>query len=105
VRPYSDDLDALVSELNAGAPHAAAHEQTARLRAWLVTVVEQSASDLLLVAGAPPSLRVAGAVVPLAEGPLGGEEIAAAVVPALPPHARRALHDVGIADGSFRTAS
>jgi twitching motility protein PilT len=100
--PDPDDLDALVSELNAGATHAAADQQTARLHAWLVTVVDQSASDLLLVAGAPPSLRVAGAVVPLAEGPLGGEEIAAAVVPALPPHARRAFHDVGIADGSFR---
>jgi twitching motility protein PilT len=101
--PDPDDLDALVSELNAGAPHPATDQQTARLRAWLVTVVEQSASDLLLVAGAPPSLRVAGAIVPLAEGPLGGEEIAAAVVPALPPHARRAFHDIGIADGSFRT--
>jgi twitching motility protein PilT len=100
--PDPNDLDALVNELNAGAPHAATSEQTARLRGWLVTVVEQSASDLLLVAGAPPSLRVAGAVVPLAEGPLGGEEIAAAVVPALPPHARRAFHDMGIADGSFR---
>jgi twitching motility protein PilT len=102
--PDPNDLDALVSELNAGAPHAATREQTARLRGWLVTVVEQSASDLLLVAGAAPSLRVAGAVVPLAEGPLGGEEIAAAVVPALPPHARRTFHDVGIADGSFRAA-
>jgi twitching motility protein PilT len=101
--PDPDDLDALVSELNAGATHTATDEQTARLRAWLVTVVEQSASDLLLVAGAPPSLRVAGAIVPMAEGPLGGEEIAAAVVPALPPHARRAFHDAGIADGSFRT--
>jgi twitching motility protein PilT len=98
-----DDLDALVSELNAGAPDAATHEQTARLRGWLVMVVELSASDLLLVAGAPPSVRVAGAVVPLDEGPLGGEEIADAVVPALPPHARRAFHDEGIADGSFRT--
>jgi twitching motility protein PilT len=98
-----DDLDALVSELNAGQPHAATDEQTARLRGWLVMVVEKSASDLLLVAGAPPSVRVAGAVVPLAEGPLSGEEIADAVVPALPSHARLAFHDVGIADGSFRT--
>ena len=66
-----DDLDALVTELNAGAPRPAADGQTARLRAWLELVVAQSASDLLLVAGAPPSLRVAGAVVPLGEAPLG----------------------------------
>ncbi len=98
-----DDLDALVTELNAGAPRPATDGHTARLRAWLELVVAQSASDLLLVAGAPPSLRVAGAVVPLGEAPLGGEEIADAVAPALPPHARRAFRDTGIADASFRT--
>jgi twitching motility protein PilT len=109
-----DDLDALVTELNAGAPGAAAgrrgasvggHEaETARLRAWLEHVVERSGSDLLLVAGAPPSLRIDGMVVPLPEGPLGSEEIADAVAPALPPHARRVFRESGIADGSFRTA-
>jgi twitching motility protein PilT len=99
-----NDLDALVIELNAGAPRRASEGQTARLRAWLQRVVEQEASDLLLVAGAPPLLRVAGDVVPLREGPLGGEEIADAVVPALPPHARSAYREHGIADASFRTA-
>jgi len=99
-----DDLDALVIELNAGAPQArTAVEQTARLRAWLELVVERAASDLLLVPGAPPSLRIDGAVVPLLEGPLGGEEIEDAVAPALPPHARKQYRDGGIADGSFRT--
>jgi Tfp pilus assembly pilus retraction ATPase PilT len=58
---------------------------------------------LLLVAGAPPSLRIYGLVTRLLEAPLGGEEIADAVLPALPPHARKAYHDVGIADASFRT--
>ena len=99
-----DDLDALVLELNAGAPRPAAEGDSARLRGWLRQVVEQSASDLLLVAGAPPLLRVSGAVVPLPEGPLGGEEIADAVVPVLPPHARTAYRQTGIADASFRTA-
>jgi twitching motility protein PilT len=100
-----DDLDALVSELNAGAPRGTTDEHTARLRGWLEQVVAQSASDLLLVAGAPPMLRVSGAVVPIAEGPLGGEEIAEAVVPALPPHARRAFRETGIADASYRTSN
>jgi twitching motility protein PilT len=109
-----DDLDALVTELNAGAPGAAAgrrgasiggrEAETARLRAWLEHVVERSGSDLLLVAGAPPSLRIDGAVVPLPEGPLGSEEIADAIAPALPPHARKAFRESGIADGSFRAA-
>ena len=62
-----DDLDALVTELNAGARPADASDdgQTTRLRGWLEQAVARSASDLLLVAGAPPSLRVDGAVLPL----------------------------------------
>ena len=113
----SDDneLDAIVSELNAVTPRSDAapsrarnavtgDAQTARLREWLAHVVARNASDLLLVAGAPPSLRIEGVVVPLAGAPLGSEEIEDAVVPALPPHARRAFRDVGIADGSFSLA-
>ena len=98
-----DDLDALVTELNAGAPQARpSDEQTTRLRAWLGHVVERSASDLLLVPGAPPSLRIDGHVVPLPEAPLAGEEIEDAVAPALAPHARKMYRESGIADGSFR---
>ena len=98
-----DDLDALVVELNAGVGRAPAPDrETARLHAWLEFVVERSASDLLLVAGAPPALRIAGAVTPLLEAPLGSEEIADAIVPALPPHARKAYREIGIADASFR---
>src|SRR6185503_14852492 len=100
-----EDLDALVSELNAEAPRGRTPESdTARLRAWIEEAVERGASDLLLVAGAPPSMRIDGTVTPLPEGPLGGEEIADAVVPALAPHARKAFRDVGIADGSFRAS-
>ena len=99
----SDDLDALVTELNAGAPREVTGEHTAKLRAWLERLVELSASDLLLVAGAPPTLRVAGAIVPLNEGPLEGSEIADAVLPALQPHARQAFRETGLADGSLST--
>ncbi len=99
-----DDLDALVTELNAGAPQArASGNQAPRLNAWLEEVVGRSASDLLLVPGASPSLRVDGQIVPLLEGPLSGEEIEDAVTPALAPHARRMYREAGIADGSFRS--
>jgi twitching motility protein PilT len=101
----SDDLDALVTELNADSTRTPRDdEQTGRLRGWLAQAAERGASDLLLVAGAPPSVRIDAAVQPLLEGPLDGEEIADAVVPALPPHARRAYREIGIADASFRTA-
>ena len=101
----ADDLDALVTELNADSTRTPRDdEQTGRLRGWLAQAAERGASDLLLVAGAPPSVRIDAAVQPLLEGPLDGEEIADAVVPALPPHARRAYREIGIADASFRTA-
>jgi len=100
----SDDLDALVTELNAGAPQARpSGNQAPRLNAWLEEVVGRSASDLLLVPGASPSLRIDGQIVPLLEGPLSGEEIEDAVTPALAPHARRMYREAGIADGSFRS--
>jgi twitching motility protein PilT len=104
VNRFPDDLDDLVTELNAGVPRAipSSHE-TARLRSWLEYVVERGASDLLLVAGAPPSLRVDGAVTPLLEAPLGSEEIEETVLAALPPHARRQYETRRIADASLRT--
>jgi twitching motility protein PilT len=67
-------------------------------------LAEKQGSDLLLVAGAPPSVRVDGKVVPLSEGPLDGLDVEDAVLPALAPHARRLYRDAQIADGSFRIA-
>jgi twitching motility protein PilT len=102
-----DDLDALVTELNAeartsNAERRTTNDQTSRLLSWLELVVARSASDLLLVPGAPPSLRVDGHIVTLPEAALGGEEIEDAIEPALAPHARRQYREAGIADGSFR---
>jgi twitching motility protein PilT len=104
------DLDALVTELNAAPATAdtvriqpaSDPEQLERLHRWLHRVVVEGASDLLLVASAPPSLRINGVVVRLDEDPLQSDEIARAVVPALWPHARRAYQERGIADSSFR---
>jgi Tfp pilus assembly ATPase PilU len=60
---------------------------TARLDQWLQTLLEQNGSDLLLIPGAPPSIRFEGEVRGLDEQPLRGLEIEAAVLPALTPHA------------------
>jgi twitching motility protein PilT len=75
---------------------------TSRLERWLVLLRERRASDLLLVAGAPPVMRVDGKVVPLGESALDGEDILRAVLPALPPHAQRVYRESRIADSSFR---
>ena len=100
----SEDIDQLIAELHAstGAPRGAAVGDTGRLEAWLRLLAAAGGSDLLLVAGAPPSIRADGRVRPLAEGPLDGMDIEEAVLPALAPHARRIYRQSLIADGSFR---
>jgi twitching motility protein PilT len=100
-----DHIDQLIAELHAsaGGPSAAAGD-TGRVERWLRLLADAGGSDLLLVAGASPSLRVSGRIRPLAEGPVDGVDVEEAVLPALPPHARRAYRAGGIADGSFRIA-
>jgi twitching motility protein PilT len=100
-----DDLDELIRELNATTPELhvpAPSGDTSRLDRWLRIVASQNGSDLLLVAGAPPSIRVDGRIQPLDEGPLDGVDIEEAVLPALPPHARRIYREDRIADASYR---
>ncbi len=98
------DLDRIVLELNAGSVSKAAGAGSAAniLQLWLQTLVDRGGSDLLLVAGAPPAVRVNGEVVRLTLGPLDGTDIEEAVLPLLPPHAERAYRDTGIADASLR---
>jgi twitching motility protein PilT len=100
-----DDIDRLITELNASAPvHPArgARTDTARLDGWLGILAERGGSDLLLVAGAPPALRIDSKVISLAAGPLDGVDIEDAVLPALQPHAQRLYRDARIADASYR---
>jgi twitching motility protein PilT len=97
----TEDINRLIRELNAGARAEAAAEAL-RLTRWLEQLHTRRGSDLLLVAGAPPSVRVDGAVLPLPEGPLSGEDIEEAVLPALNPFLRARFREGGIADGSFK---
>lgn len=100
----SDEIDQLIAELHAsgGVPASPATGDTSRLERWLALLADAGGSDLLLVAGAPPCIRVDGRVRPLAEGPLDGLDVEEAILPALPPHARRIYQQARIADGSFR---
>lgn len=97
----NDDIDRLILELHStGAPSSVG--DLTRLESWLRWLAGRGGSDLLLVAGAPPSIRIDGRVHPLAEGPLDGVEIEEAVLPALPSHARRIYRDAHIVDASFK---
>ncbi|HET7220598.1 MAG TPA: PilT/PilU family type 4a pilus ATPase [Vicinamibacterales bacterium] len=100
----SDDIERLILELHSSvqpAPSPALGDST-RLEQWLRLLASRGGSDLLLVAGAPPAIRLDGKVVPLAEGPLDGLDVEEAVLPALAPHARRIYRDAHITDASFR---
>jgi twitching motility protein PilT len=102
----ADDIDRLIHELHASAqaPSSTGPGDSVRLERWLGLLAERHGSDLLLVAGAPPSVRIDGKVIPLADGPLDGLDIEQAVLPALPTHARRQYRDFQIADASFRVS-
>src|SRR6201986_4308911 len=75
------------------------------LNRWLIQLVEQRGSDLLLVTDAPPCIRVDGQVVSLGGKPLMSEEIESAITPALMPHALRQYLETRIADSSYRNTN
>jgi twitching motility protein PilT len=106
MNPPSDDLDALIGELNASASEAAPLlEGTSRIDDWLAEVVRRRGSDLLLVAGSPPMVRVDGTLAPVADLTLDGDDITAMIVPLLPRHAAKQFHEQGIADAAVRMPS
>src|SRR4051812_34608315 len=96
----SDDLDRLVSELEI--PPADSGGTTSSLDRWLSLLVQRRGSDLFLVAGSPPALRISGIVTPLGEGTLDGDDVEAAVMPTLHARALQSYKTNGSADISLR---
>jgi twitching motility protein PilT len=84
VPPYEDELAQIVAELNRAAPGSRQHseESLASLDQLLTQAVRKLASDLLLIAGAPPCLRIAGVLAPTGQ-PLDAEEIRKLLLPLL----------------------
>jgi twitching motility protein PilT len=97
-----EDINQLIRQLNSERPPGTEGGTSVRLESWLQTLVQRSGSDLLLVAGAPPSLRVDGVIVPLAGAPLSGDEIEEAVLPVLSSRARTQYLQESIADLSYK---
>lgn len=58
------------------------------LRAWLVQAAESGASDLHIVAGHPPVLRLHGDLQELTSHPLDGNQVQALLDPLCPSHAK-----------------
>ncbi len=91
--PYEDELAQIVAELNRASPsggpresrqfaaeNLASHNQ--QLDSLLTQAVRRTASDLLLIAGAPANLRIGGSLTPTGP-PLDGEEIRKLLLPLL----------------------
>ena len=77
-------------------------QDSVQLDLWLEQLVSRKGSDLLLVPQAPASMRVEGTLVAIGDSPLTGDEIEAAVLPALAAHARAEYQQNQIADSSYR---
>ena len=75
---------------------------TSRLDNWLAALVGRGGSDLLLIPGAPASIRFEGEVQNMEAEALNGAEIEAAVLPALTQHALQLYQQTHIGDSSYR---
>jgi twitching motility protein PilT len=99
----SSYLDKVARSL--ASPDTSASEDSAlttRLDRWLAGLVSRRGSDLLLVEGAPPCIRVDGEVRKISSSILDGAEIEESVLPALSAHALDRFHETGITDSSYR---
>jgi twitching motility protein PilT len=73
-----------------------------QLNRWLDVLVKQSGSDLFLIVGLPPAIRVAGKVLRLDTDPLEAADVEESVLSALAVHAVQKYRTEGYADGSLR---
>src|SRR5258708_19818273 len=73
---------------------------TARLDRWLAGLLSRRGSDLLLVQGAPPCIRIDGEVRKISSSPLDGPEIEEAVLPALSSYALDRFPETSLAASS-----
>jgi twitching motility protein PilT len=98
----TEDLDHLADELDAERVDGPA--EGAGLESWLELVASRGASDLLLLAGETPALRVQGRIVRTAGPVLDGLEIESLVLPSLPTHAQRDYRERGLSDAARRVS-
>jgi twitching motility protein PilT len=88
---YDNELSKIVAELNRAAPSqqkytpARPGQSTASLDQLLHAAAGRGASDVLLIAGAPPMLRVTGNLTPGAGAALDAEDVRGLVLPLLEP--------------------
>ncbi|HLH37631.1 MAG TPA: PilT/PilU family type 4a pilus ATPase [Bryobacteraceae bacterium] len=84
---YEHELAQIVADLNraAQASREAAPNTTGSLDELLAQAARRNASDIILIAGAPPVLRVNGALSPSSGAPLSGDDTRALLLSLLAP--------------------
>jgi twitching motility protein PilT len=86
---YDSELSKIVAELNRAAPSqksaVRSPQSTASLDHLLALAAGRGASDVLLIAGSPPVLRINGALAPTTGPPLDPEDVRSHVLPLLEP--------------------
>ena len=109
---FDKDLSEIVAELNRAAPGGrqspqlkepshATPENLASLDALLVHAIRRGASDLLLIAGAPVTLRIGGVLSPAGGAPLSAEETRHLLLPLMTPAQTQDLQKNKSADLCF----
>jgi twitching motility protein PilT len=96
----SRSLDRLVSELNSSVNRQSV--RAASIVEWLGVLREEAGSDLYLVAGLPPSIRVDGVIKALPVPPLDSDDIEQQMLALLPARPSERYRAIGVADSSFR---
>ena len=91
------DLDKLAAALAPGASRT-----PSSLISWLEMMADRNASDLLLLAGEPPGLRVDGRVRRMEAAVLDGDDVLQLLMPSLAPHAQKLFHERGISDAAIK---
>src|SRR5262245_37013538 len=99
----ADDLDKLLGELDAHIDSSMARLPT--FAELVASVARSRGSDLFLVTGSAPMMRVDGALVPLANSWLTAEQIETIVYPAMDDKALEQYRTTGAADASVRIDS
>ncbi len=98
-----EDLDTLIRRLNSGVEASREKVDSARQwEQWIERVIERNGSDLFLVVGCVPTMKVSGALCPASEQVLDAADIESAVFPLLPSHALEQYRRLGVADASFK---
>ena len=103
---YDSELSKIVAELNRAAPSqkaplARGPQSTASLDQLLGIAAGRNASDVILIAGAPPILRVNGTLIPGSGPAMDSEDVRSLVLPLLDGPQMEELHKQKTVDMSF----